>query len=68
MHKTSALLVGWLLIFSGQAVFAQTPKLIESAKKEGGKVIVYTTMEPFIKRSRLRCQYEKTAMNYETYK
>ena len=47
MHKTSALLVGCLLIFSGQAVFAQTPKLIESAKKEGGKVIVYTTMEPF---------------------
>ena len=47
MHKTSALLVGCLLIFSGQAVFAQTPKLIEAAKKEGGKVIVYTTMEPF---------------------
>ncbi len=47
MRKISALLVGWLLIFSGQAVFAQNPKLIEAAKKEGGKVIVYTTMEPF---------------------
>src|SRR6266481_3792812 len=47
MRKISALLVGWLLIFSGQAVFAQNPKLIEAAKKEGGKVVVYTTMEPF---------------------
>ena len=47
MRKISALLVGCLLIFSGQAGFAQNPKLIEAAKKEGGKVIVYTTMEPF---------------------
>jgi len=47
MRKISALLIGWLLIFSGQALFAQNPKLIEAAKKEGGKVIVYTTMEPF---------------------
>ena len=47
MRKILALLVGWLLIFSDQAVFAQNPKLIEAAKKEGGKVIVYTTMEPF---------------------
>ena len=47
MRQTSALLVGWWLIFSGQALFAQNPKLIEAAKKEGGKVIVYTTMEPF---------------------
>ncbi len=47
MRKISALLVGWLLTFSGQSVFAQNPKLIEAAKKEGGKVIVYTTMEPF---------------------
>jgi iron(III) transport system substrate-binding protein len=47
MRKISALLIGWLLIFSSQALFAQNPKLIEAAKKEGGKVIVYTTMEPF---------------------
>jgi iron(III) transport system substrate-binding protein len=47
MRKISALLTGWLLIFSGQPLFAQNPKLIEAAKKEGGKAIVYTTMEPF---------------------
>ena len=47
MRKISALLVGWLLLFSGQILFAQNPKLIEAAKNEGGKVIVYTTMEPF---------------------
>jgi iron(III) transport system substrate-binding protein len=47
MRKISALLVSWLVVFSGQAVVAQNAKLIEVAKKEGGKVIVYTTMEPF---------------------
>ena len=47
MRKIAALLVGWLMILWGEAVFAQSPKLIEEAKKEGGKVIVYTTMEPF---------------------
>ena len=47
MRKIWALLVGWLLIFSGQVLLAQNPKLIEAAKNEGGKVIVYTTMEPF---------------------
>jgi len=47
MRKISALLVGSLLISSGQVLFAQNAKLIEAAKKEGGKVIVYTTLEPF---------------------
>ena len=47
MHKIWAFLVGWLLLFSDQVLFAQNPKLIEAAKGEGGKVVVYTTMEPF---------------------
>jgi iron(III) transport system substrate-binding protein len=45
--KLSALLIASLLIFRAQAVSAQNAKLVEAAKKEGGKIILYTSMETF---------------------
>ena len=47
MRRVSTWLLGSLLIFIGSPAFGQTAKLIEAAKKEGGKVIVYTSMETF---------------------
>ncbi|HEY5541866.1 MAG TPA: hypothetical protein VIM04_01245, partial [Candidatus Binatia bacterium] len=47
MRKISALLFGSLLFCGAQNVSAQNTKLVQAAKKEGGKVIVYTSMETF---------------------
>jgi hypothetical protein len=48
MRKISPLLLGGLLIVSfAPYAFSQTANLIDAAKKEGGKVIVYTSMETF---------------------
>ena len=68
MRKISALLLGWLLIFSGQAVFAQNAKLIEAAKKEGGKVIVYTTMESFTADAIKAAFEKKTGLQVEYWR
>ena len=68
MRKILALLVGWLLIFSDQAVFAQNPKLIEAAKKEGGKVIVYTTMESFTADAIKAAFEKKTGLQVEYWR
>jgi len=46
MRKFSLLLFA-CIVFLYQSVFAQDAKLIEAAKKEGGKVVFYTTMETF---------------------
>jgi spermidine/putrescine-binding protein len=54
-----------VLIVAGQAI-AQTPKLIDAAKKEGGKVVIYGSLESpvidavidaFRKRTGLDAQY-----------
>jgi iron(III) transport system substrate-binding protein len=47
MRKISALLLGSLVICGAAIVSAQDTKLVQAAKKEGGKVIVYTSMETF---------------------
>jgi hypothetical protein len=47
MRKISHLLFAWLALFAAETAFSQDAKLIEAAKKEGGKVIVYTSMETF---------------------
>jgi iron(III) transport system substrate-binding protein len=47
MRNMSVTLSGLLLILFAQPALAQTTQLIEAAKKEGGKVILYTSMETF---------------------
>ncbi len=47
MRRMSASLVGLLLIFFTRPASAQTPQLIEAAKKEGGKAVLYTSMETY---------------------
>ena len=47
MRKIVALLFGSLLALSGGTAFGQSAQTVAAAKKEGGKVIVYTSMETF---------------------
>ncbi len=68
MRKILTLLVGWLLIFGVQATFAQNPKLIEEAKKEGGKVVVYTTMESFTADAIKAAFEKKTGLQVEYWR
>ena len=68
MRKILALFVGGLLIFSAQSVFAQNTKLIEAAKKEGGKVIIYTTMESFTADAIKAAFEKKTGLQVEYWR
>ena len=58
MRKYSALLFGWLLFLNGQFVFGQSAQTVAAAKKEGGKVILYTSMETFTADA-LKAAFEK---------
>ena len=58
MRKYSALLFGWLLFLNGQFVCAQSAQTVAAAKKEGGKVILYTSMETFTADA-LKAAFEK---------
>jgi len=58
MRKYSALLFGWLLFLNGQVVFGQSAQTVAAAKKEGGKVILYTSMETFTADA-LKAAFEK---------
>ena len=68
MPKILALLVGLLVIFSSQSVFAQNAKLIEAAKKEGGKVVVYGSMETFTADAIKAAFEKKTGLQMEYWR
>jgi len=53
----------WLI--SGQPGFAQDSKLIAEAKKEGGKVVVYSSMETSIAESVGNAFKNKTGIEME---
>ncbi len=58
MRKYSALLLGWLLLLNGQCVFGQSAQTVAAAKKEGGRVVLYTSMETFTADA-LKAAFEK---------
>jgi iron(III) transport system substrate-binding protein len=68
MRRISTLVLGWLLIFVAPPVFGQTAKLIEAAKKEGGKVIVYTSMETFTADALKKAFEAKTGLQMEYWR
>ena len=49
MANLIGLLVAWLFAFLSSSAFGQDAKLIEAAKKEGGKVVVYGSLETVTK-------------------
>ena len=68
MRRVSTWLVGSLLIFIGPPAFGQTASLIEAAKKEGGKVIVYTSMETFTADALKKAFETKTGLQMEYWR
>ena len=64
----SALLVSWLMLLATETVFSQDAKLIEAAKKEGGKVIVYTSMETFTADAVKAAFEKKTGLQMEYWR
>jgi iron(III) transport system substrate-binding protein len=58
MGKLLALLLSGFLLAHGQDTFAQSAQAVAAAKKEGGKVIVYTSMETFTADA-LKAAFEK---------
>jgi hypothetical protein len=57
-----------LIIFSGQTVLAQDAKLIEAAKKDGGKAVLYTTMETFTADALKAAFEKKTGLQMEYWR
>jgi iron(III) transport system substrate-binding protein len=66
--KLSALLIASVLIFRAQAVSAQNAKLVEAAKKEGGKIILYTSMETFTADALKKAFEAKTGLQMEYWR
>src|ERR671919_1228774 len=68
MRSAAAVLFGWLLTFIAPCAFAQSAKLMEAAKKEGGKVIVYTSMKTFTADALKRAFESKTGLQMEYWR
>jgi iron(III) transport system substrate-binding protein len=68
MRKICAVLIGLLLTLFAQPVLAQTAQLIEAAKKEGGKVVLYTSMETFTADALKKAFETKTGLQMEYWR
>ena len=68
MRKLSAVLFGLLLLLNGSAAFSQTAQMIAAAKKEGGKVTVYTSMETFTADALKKAFEAKTGLQMEYWR
>ena len=68
MRRIWTLLFGWLFFFVASSSFAQNAKLIEAAKKDGGKVIVYTSMETFTADALKNAFEKKTGLQMEYWR
>ena len=67
MHKISVLLLGRLLLWNS-AAFGQSAQMVAAAKKEGGKVIVYTSMETFTADALKKAFEAKTGLQMEYWR
>lgn len=68
MRRISTLLLGWLLFFVAPSSFAQNANLIEAAKKEGGKVVLYTSLETFTADAIKNAFEKKTGLQMEYWR
>jgi iron(III) transport system substrate-binding protein len=68
MRKISVLVFGWLLIYHGQSAFGQNAQLVDAAKKEGGKVILYTSLETFTADAIKAAFEKKTGLQMEYWR
>ena len=68
MVKALGLLVAWLIIFLVPPVFAQDAKLVEAAKKEGGKSVAYGSLEADTTEAIRKAFEKKTGLNLEYWR
>lgn len=68
MCRLLTLFFGWLVILAAPSAFGQTAQLIEAAKKEGGKVIVYTSMETFTADALKKAFEKKTGLQMDYWR
>ena len=68
MRKIFALLFGYLLLANGQTASAQSAQTVAAAKKEGGKIILYTSMETFTADALKKAFEAKTGVQMEYWR
>ena len=68
MLNVLKLLVAGLVIFRFTPIFAQDAKLIEAAKKEGGKVVVYGSLEADTTEAVKKAFEKKTGLSLEYWR
>ncbi len=68
MRKIFAVLIGLLAVFFSQRAWAQTTQLVEAAKKESGKVLLYTSMETFTADALKKAFETKTGLQMEYWR
>ncbi|MBM4264098.1 MAG: extracellular solute-binding protein [Deltaproteobacteria bacterium] len=68
MRTFFALAIGCLVFAQGSAVFGQSAQTVAAAKKDGGKVIVYTSMETFTADALKAAFEKKTGLQMEYWR
>jgi len=68
MRKHLALLFGSLVFLSAPLAFGQSAQTVAAAKKEGGKVILYTSMETFTADALKAAFEKKTGLQVEYWR
>ena len=68
MRKLSALLLGCLVLVSVRTASAQSAQTVAAAKKEGGKIILYTSMETFTADALKKAFEAKTGVQMEYWR
>jgi len=68
MRKILALQLVWLWIASGQPAFGQSAQTVAAAKKEGGKAILYTSLETFTADAIKAAFEKKTGLQMEYWR
>ncbi|HEY7218670.1 MAG TPA: extracellular solute-binding protein [Candidatus Binatia bacterium] len=68
MRKRSVLFIGSLLILNGQIAFGQSAQTVAAAKNEGGKVVLYTSMETFTADALKKAFEAKTGLQMEYWR
>ena len=68
MRRFGIISLGWWLIFGTASAFGQSATLIEAAKKEGGKVVVYTSMETFTADALKKAFEKKTGIQMDYWR
>jgi iron(III) transport system substrate-binding protein len=68
MRTIAALIIGCFILANGPSAFGQSPQSIAAAKKEGGKIILYTSMETFTADALKKAFETKTGIQMEYWR